>query len=68
MHQPGGARAFVSCGPDNYVAVIDLKTLEVSGHIDAVRIPTASPGQCGPDLLFTPMSADSDVIVVRHVS
>ena len=31
---PEGARAFVSCGPDNYVAVVDLKTLEVAGHID----------------------------------
>jgi YVTN family beta-propeller protein len=27
-------RAFVACGPDNYVAVLDLKTLEVTGHID----------------------------------
>ena len=27
-------RAFISCGPDNYVAVVDLKTLEVTGHID----------------------------------
>jgi YVTN family beta-propeller protein len=35
LMQPDGARAFVSCGPDNYVAVIDLKTLEVAGHIDA---------------------------------
>lgn len=33
--EPGGNRAFVSCGPDNYVAIIDLKTLEVSGHIEA---------------------------------
>ena len=33
--QPDGARAFVSCGPDNYVAIIDLKTLDVAGHIDA---------------------------------
>ena len=33
--QPDNTRAFVSCGPDNYVAVIDLKTLEVAGHIDA---------------------------------
>ena len=33
--EPTGARAFVSCGPDNYVAVIDLKTLTVTGHIDA---------------------------------
>ena len=27
-------RAFVSCTPDNYVAVVDLKTLEVTGHFD----------------------------------
>ena len=33
--EPGGARAFVSCGRDNYVAVIDLKTWTVAGHIDA---------------------------------
>lgn len=32
---PDGLRAYESCGPDNYVAVIDLKTLEVVGHIDA---------------------------------
>jgi YVTN family beta-propeller protein len=34
MH-PDGSRAYISCGPDNYVAVLDLKTLEVTGHIDA---------------------------------
>ena len=34
LMDPDGARAFVSCGPDNYVAVLDLKTLEVTGHID----------------------------------
>jgi YVTN family beta-propeller protein len=33
--QPDGKRAFVACGADNYVAVIDLKSLEVVGHIDA---------------------------------
>lgn len=33
--QPDGARAYVACTPDNYVAVIDLKTLAVVGHIDA---------------------------------
>jgi YVTN family beta-propeller protein len=27
--QPDGARAYVACGRDNYVAVIDLKTLEL---------------------------------------
>lgn len=31
---PNGSRAFVACSPDNYVAVINLKTLEVTGHID----------------------------------
>lgn len=33
--EPGGARAFVACGPDNYVAVIDLRSLKVTGHIQA---------------------------------
>lgn len=31
---PGGARAFVACTPDNYVAVVDLRTFAVVGHID----------------------------------
>jgi YVTN family beta-propeller protein len=31
--QPDGTRAFVACAPDNYVAVIDLKSLTVTGHI-----------------------------------
>jgi len=29
-----GSRAFIGCTPDNYVAVIDLRTLEVAGHIN----------------------------------
>jgi YVTN family beta-propeller protein len=29
-----GGRAFVACSPDNYVAVLDLKTLKVTGHLD----------------------------------
>jgi DNA-binding beta-propeller fold protein YncE len=29
-----GSRAFIGCTPDNYVAIIDLKKLEVSGHIN----------------------------------
>ncbi len=33
--EPGGERAFVSCGPDNYVAIIDLHTLTMTGHIEA---------------------------------
>ena len=32
--QPNGVRAFVACSPDNYVVTIDLKSLEVTGHID----------------------------------
>ncbi len=37
--QPDGARAFVACSPDNYVAVIDLKSLEVTGRIDVGQEP-----------------------------
>jgi YVTN family beta-propeller protein len=29
-----GSRAFIGCTGDNYVAVVGLKTLEVTGHID----------------------------------
>jgi YVTN family beta-propeller protein len=32
---PNGTRAFVACTPDNYVAVIDLRTLTMSGKIEA---------------------------------
>jgi YVTN family beta-propeller protein len=37
--QPDGARAYVACTPDDYVAVVDLKSLEVVGHIDAGKQP-----------------------------
>jgi YVTN family beta-propeller protein len=39
LMDPDGSRAFVACSPDNYVAVIDLKTLEVTGHFDVGGIP-----------------------------
>jgi YVTN family beta-propeller protein len=29
-----GSRAFIGCTADNYVAIVNLKTLEVAGHID----------------------------------
>jgi YVTN family beta-propeller protein len=29
-----GQRAFIACSPDNYIVVLDLKTLEVTSHID----------------------------------
>ena len=35
LMEPGGARAFVACSPDNYVAVVDLKTMTVVGKIEA---------------------------------
>jgi len=34
LMQPDGSRAFVACSPDDYVTVIDLKSLSVAGHID----------------------------------
>jgi YVTN family beta-propeller protein len=34
LMDPAGGRVFVACSPDNYIAVIDLKTLAVTGHID----------------------------------
>jgi YVTN family beta-propeller protein len=37
--QPDGSRAYVACTPDGYVAIIDLKSLEVTGHIDAGKQP-----------------------------
>lgn len=33
--QPDGARVYVACSPDNYVAVIDLATFAVVGRIEA---------------------------------
>jgi YVTN family beta-propeller protein len=33
--QPDGSVAFVACTPDDYVAIISLKSLEVTGHIPA---------------------------------
>ena len=33
--QADGTRAYVACTPDNYIAVIDLHSLTVVGHIQA---------------------------------
>ena len=38
MH-PDGTRAYVAVGSSNGVEIIDLKTLEVTGHIDSGRGP-----------------------------
>jgi YVTN family beta-propeller protein len=34
LMDPDGNRAFIACGPDNYVAILDLKTLTVTGQLD----------------------------------
>jgi YVTN family beta-propeller protein len=34
LMDPVGQRAFVACTPDNYVAIVDLKALAVTGHLD----------------------------------
>ena len=34
LMDPVSNRAFVSCTPDNYIAVVDLKTLTVAGRLD----------------------------------
>jgi YVTN family beta-propeller protein len=31
---PAGERAFIACGPDNYLAIVDLKNFTVTGHVD----------------------------------
>lgn len=39
LMDPDGSRVFVACSADNYVAVIDLKTLEPTQHIDVGGVP-----------------------------
>ena len=39
LMRPDGSRAFVACTPDNYVVAIDLRSLEVTAHIDAGQQP-----------------------------
>ncbi|MDP9040575.1 MAG: YncE family protein [Bacteroidota bacterium] len=39
LMDPDGSRAFLACSADNYVAVMDLKTLEVNRHIDVGGVP-----------------------------
>ncbi|HTJ10510.1 MAG TPA: YncE family protein [Dinghuibacter sp.] len=39
LMEPDGSRAFIGCTADDYVAVIDLKTLTVVGRIDVGKGP-----------------------------
>jgi len=39
LMDPVASRAFVACSADNYIAIIDLKTLEVTGKLDVGGVP-----------------------------
>jgi DNA-binding beta-propeller fold protein YncE len=39
LMDPDGARAFVACSPDNYVTILDLRSLAVTGHLDVGEEP-----------------------------
>lgn len=39
LMDPEGLRAFVACSADNYVAVIDLRTLTITGHLEVGGVP-----------------------------
>ena len=39
LMDPDGSRAFVACSADNYVVVVDLKTLEVTSRLDVGGVP-----------------------------
>jgi DNA-binding beta-propeller fold protein YncE len=39
LMRPDGAVAYVGCTPDNYIAIVNLKSLDVVGHIDAGKQP-----------------------------
>lgn len=39
LMDPDGSRAFIACSANDYIAIINLKTLEVSGHLDVGGVP-----------------------------
>jgi DNA-binding beta-propeller fold protein YncE len=39
LMDPVGARAFVACSADNYIAVVDLNTLAVTGRLEVGGVP-----------------------------
>jgi YVTN family beta-propeller protein len=49
LMDPDGTRAFVACSPDNYIAVIDLKTLEVTNHLEVGGVPDGLAWAQQPD-------------------
>ena len=71
LMDPVANRAFIACGPDNYLAVLDLKTLAVTGHIDVGGSRTACRH---PPLVENRRSSSSHSdrahchAIVRHIS
>ena len=49
LMDPVGNRALISCTPDNYIAIIDLKTLTVSGRLDVGGRPDGLAWAVRPD-------------------
>jgi DNA-binding beta-propeller fold protein YncE len=39
LMDPVGSRAFIACSADNYIAIIDLNTLEIINHLDVGGMP-----------------------------
>jgi YVTN family beta-propeller protein len=39
LMDPAGNRAFIACSPDNYIAIIDLDSLECKGRLDVGGTP-----------------------------
>lgn len=39
LMDPAGHRAFVACSADNYLVVIDLGTLAITGHVEVGGVP-----------------------------
>lgn len=39
LMDPNGSRVFVACSADNYIAVIDLKTLEITNRLEVGGVP-----------------------------
>ncbi len=37
--EPGGARAYVACTPDDYVVIVDLQSMEVAGRLEVGKQP-----------------------------
>ena len=49
MIDPDGSRAFVGCTAANYVAVLDLRTMRVTSHLDVGGGPDGLVGQATID-------------------